>query len=237
MLHRLQSPTPDPLAPSLEIPRASGERRRWEALLSLRRRARSLENRLIPRKYAAYALACALVGAVWVLCSRASLDGAYVSTVMGSHLPNGETAAATYWLRLYLSSLSLPSMLLLSIAALSYISGAVAAVVLGLRAVGDGAVISLLALMARGSVGAPDGASVGVLLSGFAVRSVISLTVYVLAATCARRAAGAVASLRDNRDRQARIRLLLGYTAVMLFGCLVLASVDAIYTFLVFRYA
>ena len=235
MLDRLQSPTPDPLTSSLETPRASGERRRWEALLSLRRRARSLENWLIPWKYAAYVLACALVGAVWVLCAHASLDEAYVSTVIGSHLPSGETAAATYWLRLYLSSL--PAMLLLSIAALSYISGAVAAVVLGLRAVGDGAVISLLALMARGSVGAPDGLAVGMLLSGFAVRSVISLTVYVLAATCARRAAGAVASSRDNRDRQARIRLLFGYTAAVLFGCLMLASVDAVYTFLVFRYA
>ena len=233
MIDRLQSPTPEPLIPPLAETPASRPRR--EGLASLRRRVRSLEGRLIPWRFAAYALACALIGAVWVLCSHASLDGSYVSSLIGRHLPSGETTAATYWLRLYLSSL--PAMLLLSVAALSYVSGAVAAVVLGLRALGDGAVLALLALMMGGRVGVPDGLSVGTLLGGFATRSILSLTVYVLTATYAKRAASAVAKWRDETDRQSRARLLVGYTAAVLFGCLVLASVDAAYTLLVFRYA
>lgn len=232
MIDRLQSPTPDPLL--LPLDDAPTSRRGWKGLASLRRRVRSMENRLIPWRYAAYALVCALIGAVWMLCFRSSLDGGYVLSVISRHLPNGETVAATYWLRLYLSSL--PAMLLLAVAALSYVSGAVAAVVLGLRALGDGSVLALLALMRRGAVGIPDGLSVGTLFGGFAVRSIISLTVYVLAATYAKRAAYAVASMRDETDRMIRCKMLVAYTAAVLFGCLVVASVDAAYTYLVFRY-
>ena len=197
-------------------------------------RIRSLKLRLVAVRLTLWTLCCALLGGLFVYLTADTLSTDMLSELFTAHLPS-DTRPALAWLRLCAAD-AIP-LLVLAIAGLTYISGGLTTASLAYCALGEGAALTLLILMQTGSVTAPEGVAVPIILSLYAMRMGLLCLLRILLATRARRVSFALVSSHDHLSpTHPHISpALLTYVMTVLFVSVLTATVEGLYILLLYR--